>query len=169
MTIRRGFSLVEAAIASAVLAVLVVGALQAMGHAARGRHLLAEAALAASLAEDLATEIAAQAFHDPQTASTDLGPDPGETGATRALYDDVDDYDGLVDSPPRTKAGVQIADASWRRTVDVEFVTFMPQRTLIDVKSPTPKKRVIITVSRRGVPLATRTVVRTRDAHEVLP
>lgn len=166
---RRGFSLIEAAIASAVLGVLVVGALQAMGHAARGRHRLADVVTAARLAEELIIEIGAQSFHDPQAASADLGLDSGEAGANRALYDDIDDYHALVESPLRSRTGVQIADTSWRRSVEVEYVTFTAQRTLIYVKTPTPMKRVIITVSRHGVPLATRSIIRTRDAHEVMP
>lgn len=41
-------------------------------------------------------------------------------GETRATYDDVDDYDGLDDSPPRLQTGTVAADyTEWRVTVSV--------------------------------------------------
>jgi len=47
------------------------------------------------------------------------GPFPAHA-ANRTVYDDIDDYDGYVDSPPRSEDGTAIAGAAgFRRTVEV--------------------------------------------------
>lgn len=51
--------------------------------------------------------------------STTLGPDPGET---RATYDDVDDYNGLDESPPRGAQGAILPGyAGYRVRISVVY------------------------------------------------
>ena len=52
-----------------------------------------------------------------------FGTEPGESSKDRSDWDDVDDYNGLVESPPASKAGDSIAGADgWTREVSVEYV-----------------------------------------------
>lgn len=54
-----------------------------------------------------------------KACSTTLGPDPGET---RATYDDVDDYNGLNESPPKDALGnTRTGYANYRVQVSVVY------------------------------------------------
>ncbi|MDX2132046.1 MAG: prepilin-type N-terminal cleavage/methylation domain-containing protein [Planctomycetota bacterium] len=166
---RRGFSLIEATIAAAVLVVLVIGALETLGATARARHRLADAARAHALAESLCAEVGARAFSDPDAGTDAIGPNPGDAGVTRAGFDDVDDYHALSEKPPESRDGVAGADGSWQRDTEVVWMTRLPSGALTPSLTATSIKRVTVTVRKDGVPLATRVVYRTRGADEVLP
>jgi len=76
-----------------------------------------------SLANELLTEILALPACDPEDgASTTLGLESGESGgAGRTKWDDIDDYDGLSESPPQTREGSDIpAFGNWSRKTIVE-------------------------------------------------
>jgi Tfp pilus assembly protein PilV len=121
----RGFSLVEAAIASTVLAVIVVSALNAAGRLAQARYDEADRGRARALADALVAEIRPKAYTDPQGSTTVLGPDANE-GPTRVNYDDVDDYNGDNESPPVDVDGVAVPSfAGWSRSASVEWVRYV--------------------------------------------
>ncbi len=76
-------------------------------------------------------------------ASATLGPDPGET---RATYDDVDDYHGLDESPPKDSLGNDVADSGgFRQQVSVCYVANTDLDTCIG--GPTLYKRITVTVT----------------------
>jgi MSHA pilin protein MshD len=88
---------------------------------ARDRQAASERRQATFLAEQLMTEILQCYYKDPASGSGTLGPDTGET--SRASYNDVDDYDGLTNSPPKSRDGATLSGyAGWQRKVTVEWV-----------------------------------------------
>lgn len=118
----RGFSLVEAAIASTIMAVLVVSGLNASGRLGVARYDQADRARARALADDLVGEMYPKAYRDPVSTPGPMGLDAGE-GPIRATYDDVDDYEGLLDAPPKDMAGEVLPGLDlWSREVSVARV-----------------------------------------------
>jgi len=91
----RGFSLIEALLASMILAFSAV----AVSHALLAGHQLTDAALHHSHAMDLAgatmEEVLRLPYNDPD-GSSNMGPESGETN--RTLYDNIDDYHGFSQS-----------------------------------------------------------------------
>lgn len=100
----RGFTLIESVIALVVLAAAAAGVLLIFAEAtARSADPMIRAQ-AQAIAMGYMDEILLQAYADPET---------GATGATeegnRSDYDDVWDYDGISDSPPRDRTGNTIS------------------------------------------------------------
>lgn len=89
----RGFTLLEALLASAILAIAALAIVQAMaaGHQQTADALVQDRAI--SLAEALMEEMLSLPYGDPQGELT-VGPDAGETG--RLLFDNLDDYNGFT-------------------------------------------------------------------------
>lgn len=98
---RCGFTLVELVVVMAVTGVVVSALL--IGFYSEVTNIRTQRAMriASIIADDLMNEIRSKAFCDPgQPAAW-----AEEGTASRVNYDDVDDYDGLVDSPPRSIEG----------------------------------------------------------------
>lgn len=104
----RGATLVEAVVAILVLGLAVPPLVTLFVAAADQGAEQTYQASALDLADGLMEEIAARAFEDPDLAPGSFGREE----ATRALYDDVDDYDGLSDAPPLRWDGTVLADDS---------------------------------------------------------
>ncbi|MCK4623791.1 MAG: prepilin-type N-terminal cleavage/methylation domain-containing protein [Phycisphaerae bacterium] len=85
-----GFTLIEALLASVVLAMVVGAVVMPFTAGAANTVQNARSTLAINLAQDLMEEILAKPFHDPD------GSDAGETG--RSNWDDMDDYDGYSEA-----------------------------------------------------------------------
>ncbi len=105
---QAGLTLIELVIAMVVVSVAVGGVLLVMNYATShsADPVLQRQALA--IAESYLEEIALQNYHDPDA--------DGE--GNRALYDDVDDYDGLHDAGVRDQNGVALPGLAGY-TVDV--------------------------------------------------
>ncbi len=72
--------------------------------------------------------------------STTLGPEPGET---RATYDDVDDYNGLDESPPRGAQGAVLPGyAGYRVQISVVYAG-----TGLGLASNQDAKRITVTIT----------------------
>ena len=92
---RSGFTLIEVLIASAILSFITLGIVQAVS-AGQARTLDAlKRSRAQALAEVLLEEILAKPYADPE-GDTGFGPDTGE--ASRAAFDNIDDYHGYLES-----------------------------------------------------------------------
>lgn len=153
----RGFSLVEAVIATAIVGGLLVAALTGVGATARTRQINADNATGLRLAQDLLDEVVAKPYFDPEESAT-LGREVGEDA--RASFDDVDDYDALVDDPPTTPDARAITtQRGWKREVLVRWAT----RADIDADAKDDEgiKRVEIFVSRNGKPICSLVALRT--------
>jgi len=95
---RRGFTLAEALLASVLLAASIFAVTVPFASAARNQQIEARRAMACGLAEALMEEILAHRFSDEtEDYAFHVGPDPGES--SRALFDNIDDYDGYGEKP----------------------------------------------------------------------
>jgi type II secretory pathway pseudopilin PulG len=123
-TRRRGVTLVEATLSMIVVGVMLVAALKTLGAAARRHRVRNDREIALALAHELMSETLAVYYTDPEDAEAGdpagFGPEPDETTTpdNRAGFDDLDDYDGWVETPPRTRDGIPLAGLEgWSRTV----------------------------------------------------
>jgi len=152
-----GFSLVEAVIATAIVGGLLVAALTTVGATARARQVTTDGDKALVLAKDLLDEVLAKPYFDPQ-GSAALGREVDET--SRDQYDDVDDYDALIDDPPVTPDARSVtAQRGWKREVLVRWASRAD--ITVDAKDDEGIKRVEVFVSRHGKPLCTLVALRT--------
>ena len=114
-TARRALSLTEVVVATALVGLLLVAALDSAGIVFRTRKLNANVLTGPGLAQELLDEILAMPYNDPQNLGGPSGVDAGESASARATFDDVDDYDGLNVLGARTRGNVAIAGyAGWR-------------------------------------------------------
>lgn len=89
---QRGFSLVELIVAIVIIGVAVGGVLLVFVVAATHSADPQQQQQAIAVAEGYLDEILARAYDDP---------DGSNAGETRASFDDVSDYNGLSQNPPR--------------------------------------------------------------------
>ncbi|MBX3385785.1 MAG: type II secretion system protein [Phycisphaeraceae bacterium] len=148
----RAFTLIEAAVSTVIVAVMIVAALQAVGSAAEARRRSADLRTADDLIEWTLAEIASVYFEQPlSTGNAPWGPDPGEKSQPRD-YNDIDDYHGLTMSPPIDRGGqIVSAFAGWKCDIVV-----LPVRAAtdgwVDANAAAPLRLVEVTVrSSRGV------------------
>jgi prepilin-type N-terminal cleavage/methylation domain-containing protein len=150
---RRGFTLMETVISTVVLSLLVVAGLNAAGALGQARRSLGDRALAQGMAQSLLAEVVAMPYEDAQDKTEALGLEPGEN-VERSSWDDVDDSNGLMESPPLDAAGNPISDEpGWERTVLVEWVE-LSGGEIKDVGGESGLKRVTVSVRRGGRLLA---------------
>ena len=156
----RGFTIIEVIVSAVVLGFLSAGALTALSSTAKAQQLSADRARARFLADALIAEIGQQAYVEGSNYGAVLGPESGEvSGASRALFDDLDDYNSLSEAPPKTRDGKDIAGlAGWTRQTRVNWVT--TANTAASSATETYLKKVTVTVSKKGRALATAVALR---------
>jgi MSHA pilin protein MshD len=107
----EGLTLLELVIAIVVLAVGLTGVLGYFTQGLKDSSNAQNAAVATVLAQDLMEEIRSKCWDETATTSAPCngtvtasatGTDGGET---RATYDDVDDFNGLSNTPPKNSQG----------------------------------------------------------------
>jgi type II secretory pathway pseudopilin PulG len=147
----RAITIVEAAVSVVIVAVLLVAALRTLGAAARARVVQSAQAQGPSLARLLLAEIRATRYADPEMPDGPLGPEAGESAVKdRTGFDDVDDFNGFTESPPRARDGSPLPNLSaWRRDVAVEWV--QPDQPDTVVNTDLGLKRITVTVTGNGV------------------
>jgi len=119
---RRGVSLVEVAFSALLIGLTLVAALQAVGAVFKTRLAARQRQEGDAFGRELLAEIMQLPYSDPQGGTT-FGIESGETGATRANFDDVDDYNGYTETPPKAKDGTPLpGGAGWTRQVTVTRV-----------------------------------------------
>jgi hypothetical protein len=142
---RRGITLVEVAISSFVVGVMLVATMNAVAAVFRTRLATRQAQQGMALARELMAEIFQVCYKDPQGGST-FGPESGETGSTRANFDDVDDYDNYTDSPPQDKSGNVIPNCTgWSRSVNIDRIVPAMPTTPFPLEAGV--KRITVTVT----------------------
>lgn len=153
-----GFTMIEVVMSLIVVAVLLAAVLNAVGASRTSLSTVADRAHATALAEQMCSEILAHAYRDP-TAPQTFGPTHNETTGDRSAFDDVDDYHQWSASPPEAPDGTPLENVEHlRRSVTV---TPVDSAGLTEADEDTGIKRVTVTVSRRGIPLARRVAFRT--------
>jgi prepilin-type N-terminal cleavage/methylation domain-containing protein len=158
----RGLTLMESIVSVAIVSVLMVASLNAVGAAQVARQKTSVQARGQLLAHDLLTEILSKAYDDPQGAGI-LGLDLAEIlGIDRTTLDDIDDYEGLSDSPPTYADGTPLDgfDASWSRAVKISYVDPVNPGTVS--VSDAGAKRIAIEVKHINRTVAEIAVIRTR-------
>ena len=146
---RSGFSLVEVAVSSLLVGLVLVGAMQSLGALVRGRVSLGKADRAALLAVDLLSEILENGYEDPDGAPN-FGAESGESGGSRVDFDDVDDFHSWDATPPQRRDGTAIPNRSnWRRRVIVEYID--ANDLTLTVGTDQGVKRITVEVYHNGV------------------
>jgi type II secretory pathway pseudopilin PulG len=154
---RRGFSLVEAVMSTLIVSGMLVAALTSVvsSRAIRGR--MADRMRGQELAMDLMAEVLQQTYQPP--AAPLVG---------RTAWTDLDDYNGLIDIPPLTKAGNLIPDcAGWSRTVSVQPID--PVTLLPSTSGNTGIKQITVSVNRGSLVVATVAAYRTMSWVDQIP
>ena len=143
---RGAFSLVEAIVATAIVALMLVASLNLLGSAAQTRGADNDHRTALQLAHQLLGEVQQQPYKDESLLAVLFGPETGETNTpTRAAFDDVDDYNNYLDRPPQLKDGTPLAGYElWKRKVKVVWVDRV---TLDEAAVDTGLKRIEVRVT----------------------
>ena len=154
-----GFSLVEVAISSLLVGVVLVASMRVTGQALMVQRDRAEMSTAAFLAEGLLSEILLLPYMEPGQTSSPIGRGGDESSSDRRTLDDVDDYHGHVESPPRSKENLELPGfQGWERAVVVQWIN--PANLTQALGSESGVKRVTVQVSRNGQRLATAVGIR---------
>ena len=150
---RPGFSLIEAVIATVIVAVMLCAALQTVAAARASDYTVTNRARGQFLAQALLSEVLEQSYSDP-LATPLFGPEVGET---RPTFDDVDDYSNNAELTPQDKSGNALPNTTgWTRSVVVEWVAIDNLNGPASL-TETGIKRVTVTASYKGAPAATLT------------
>jgi type II secretory pathway pseudopilin PulG len=153
------FTLVEATMSTLIVSILLVCAVQVAGANGLAQYKSAERSTARFLADGLLNDISALPYEDPNLTPL-FGRESGETAASKANYDDIDDFDGWSESPPQYRDGSQIPNLTgWRRTVKIER---LGPNDLSVQSIETGAKRITVTILHNNVTVLSRAVIRTR-------
>jgi type II secretory pathway pseudopilin PulG len=158
--VRPAFTLVETALSTIIVSVLLVAAVGTVSAARLAEGKTTEKNVALALAQSLLGEILQQAYTDPTGGLGSFGVGSDENTGNRSLFEDVDDYTGWTASPPQNKDGSTISWASdYQQVVEVAWVN---AGDLISVSgSETGVKRIRVTIRRQTRDLVTLTAYRT--------
>ena len=116
---RSAVTLVEIVVSTMIVGVLMVATLSALGGATKSSQSAGNRAVAIGLADDLMAEILKAKYVDPGTSPT-FGPETGESGTTRAAFNDVDDYNGWSEQPPAAHDGTTMDGTAMTRSQRLE-------------------------------------------------
>ncbi len=153
-----GLTLVEVVGASALIALMLVAALNIVGATAKGYARVCELQQGTVLADQLMAEIVQQRYEDPNGDPV-FGLEGGESSAPRTGYDDVDDYHGWSACPPQSKDGTTLAGAdTWTREVTVQWVDTLDPTVVVGSESGL--KRITVTATSDRGALFTRVALR---------
>jgi type II secretory pathway pseudopilin PulG len=162
---RPAVTLVEIVVSTMIVGVLMIATLSALGGATKSSQSAGNRAVAIGLADDLMAEILKAKYVDPGTSPT-FGPETGESGTTRAAFNDVDDYNGWSEQPPAAHDGTKmdgtampVDRSDWTRRVTVDRVKVSdPTQTST---SETGIKRIQVDVDYKGTNVVEQTALRT--------
>ncbi len=103
---------------------------------------------ALSSADALMEEIVSKAFEDPESPSGSFGAEE----VSRARFDDIDDFDGLVESPPLHIDGVPLEGQAGltRRVRVINVASSNPNQTVPEVDGSTELKRIEVSLTWSG-------------------
>ena len=153
-----GFTLVEAVLSTVLVAVMLAAALNTVGASRITQHKAVLVSRGRMFAESLLAEILQQSYQNPAEPHV-FGLEAGESGSTRAAYNDVDDYSGWSESPPAAKDGTALPNAAdWSRTVTVEWVDPLNPQQVSGTE--TGAKRITVVASFKNVPQATLVAIK---------
>ena len=167
LTRQRGMSLVEALVSILIVGVMLTAALDTLAASKLGQSKTSYRKVANLLAHDLMAEILHQDYEERDEVVA-FGREPTESAASRADFDDVDDYFEWSASPPQNKDGSEVPNRTgWSRSVDISYADPNDARQISVVDSGV--KGITVTVSHNDVELAGLAAIRTDAAdHHIL-
>ena len=153
----RGFTLIEIVMVIVLLAIIVPGVMfyfiQGVKDSAGPQTRTSALFLAEALMEEARSkrwdEVSAVNIQELCTSASAV---PGtEVGESRATYDDIDDFNGIDNTPPIDSQGVAMSGyPGYRRQASVTYVN--PADLNTGVAGPTCYKRIAVTVTSSGEP-----------------
>ena len=152
MIFKKGLSFLELIIALSIISVGLVGLIQASNTALELYYRTSRQIIATNLAKSLLAEIISRDFVDPDDpTNTILGPNMGSSqmetrcGSAGNVFDDVDDYNGTSENPPRTVNGTVMNGTAgtpdysyFTRNATVIYVNFLADNTYDETQPQTP-------------------------------
>jgi hypothetical protein len=160
----HGLSLIEVVASTFIVGVMAVAALNSLGAATSSSHSIGNRAVALGLADELLSEILQAPYEDPNQTPV-FGRESGEASSPRSAFDDLDDYDGWNESPPKYRDGTTMPDRDdWRHRVYVHRV--VPADPTQASGTDQGAKRIRVTVEYRGKVLAEQFAIRTNTDDE---
>jgi type II secretory pathway pseudopilin PulG len=153
----KGLTFLEIIVAFFIFSVTMVGFFQIFNTALDSSYRASRKIIAINLARGLMAEVMTKDFVEPGSGDPPpaLGPDGTETrfGSSGSVYDDVDDYDGLIETPPRTIDNLAMDGTAgtpdysdFSRSVSVVYIDEVGG-TFQQVAGPTDYKQITVTVS----------------------
>lgn len=142
---RDAFGLIEVVISLSIMTILLTVSMRTLSVAKRREGSTVAAAVGRQLADDMLQEILGQSYQDPD-GSPNFGTEDLESTAARQTLDDVDDYHGLVDSPPTDRDGLSLSRyAGMQRNVAVQWVQATSPHSVTASESGIKRITVIVT------------------------
>lgn len=150
--IRSGFGLLESTIAVLLTGLLMVAAMRSLGASKRREAATSDQVRGKQIAADLINEVLRQAYEEPVDTPV-FGPESGESGSNRSLFDDVDDYKSYTSTPPKDRGGTALSGfTGWTQSVTVGWANPTTLATTNDTN--TGLKKITVTISKSGKTVA---------------
>jgi prepilin-type N-terminal cleavage/methylation domain-containing protein len=146
---RAGFTLIEVAIATAIIGIAVVALLTALAAGTRTNSAGQELSQAVFLSQAVREWTLTLPYSDQDDA--DQGNPPGPDGSDpQNFVDDLDDLLSVTYSPPRNSMGEKLTDMiGWSQIVSVTYRQPSDLDTVVS-PGPTDVARVEVTIQRSG-------------------
>ncbi len=153
---RAGFSLAETSICTLLVGMLLVAATNSVGASILTQSKTANLVKASSLADSLMSELLALPYMEPGATSSAITRESGESGGLKENYDDLDDFDGWQEQPPRYRDGSVMPNLSnWRRLVSIQWITIVGG-IVSQSNAESNIKQINIEVQQNGTTIVTR-------------
>ncbi len=151
---RKGFLLVEVSVAYLLLTVGLVALLPVFIMAIKASKNTEQLQVSTYLSQELLEEIRLRKWDQavPSTPAyivtpTALGIDAGETATNKQTFNDIDDFNGWSESPPRNPLNISLpAFSAYTRTVSVSYAN----SSLVALSTPTTSDYKLVTVCTKG-------------------
>ena len=120
---RRGLSQAEVVVSTIIVGVLMVSSFSMIAASRRSQMSESNEVRGLAIADALMAEISQLPMREP-TCDCGYGLEAPESSVSRKDFDDVDDYNNLIDSPPKSKDGaVGPGYSDLSRIVAIDIVT----------------------------------------------
>ncbi len=152
----RGFTMVETAVSTLLVGLLLVGALRTAGSSMLAQNQSMRRAQAAALADSLMTDILGKSYMEPGATASAITRESGESSTSKVSYDDVDDFNQWQEQPPQAADGTALSNLSgWKRKVLVSWVS-VSGTTIASTSTESNIKQVTVQVFFNGALVLTR-------------
>jgi len=146
----RGFTFIEIIMVIVILGIIMPGVMLYFIQGVSGSAAAQRRTTAVFLAQGLMEEIKSKWWDETATGinstcsnASAIGPDPAEN---RASYDDVDDFNGIDNTPPRDSQGGDMNNyAGFRQQVAIDYVVAADLNSAVG--GPTCYKRIAVTIT----------------------